>query len=49
MVSHIGREKEIGEDDAALESTSMSSVKVGDSREVASCAGVGHRGEQRRE
>uniref|UniRef100_A0A2N9GV38 Uncharacterized protein n=1 Tax=Fagus sylvatica TaxID=28930 RepID=A0A2N9GV38_FAGSY len=49
MVSHIGREKEIGEDDAASESIAMSSVKVGDSREAASCAGVGHEGEQGRE
>ena len=49
MVSHIGREREIDEDETVLESTGMSSTKVGDPRKAASCAGVGHGGEQGRE
>ena len=49
MVSHIRRERQIGEDDAASESTEMSSAKAGDLREAASCGGVGHGGEQGRD
>jgi hypothetical protein len=49
VVSHIGRERQIGEDDAASESTEMSSAKAGDLREAASCGGIGHGGEQGRD
>ena len=49
MVSHIRRERQIGEDDAASESTEMSLAKAGDPREAASCGGVGHGGEQGRD
>ena len=49
MVSYIEREREIGKDDATSESIAMSSAKAEDLGEVASCAGVGHRGEQGRE